>query len=156
MFPSLCSMFTYNIPFNPLEPIGLFVDFLYFIHMPPAVHVCTYKDFSIHLWNEAFVFYVNKYAIREVYIIIDKPDFLPPSRSIVHRNRYDSKCRSTPLCVPNISDNENIFHGSEYAAVLGDQEYKAQLIKYLSDKFLEFAILSNLPVFSLLKLCVKE
>ncbi len=124
--------------------------------MPPAVHVCTYKDFSIHLWNEAFVFYVNKYAIREVYIIIDKPDFLPPSRSIVHRNRYDSKCRSTPLCVPNISDNENIFHGSEYAAVLGDQEYKAQLIKYLSDKFLEFAILSNLPVFSLLKLCVKE
>ena len=126
-------------------PLALYVDLLYFIHMPPPASASTYLEFAVHLWNIAIKTYIQHFSVEEIYIVIDKPDFLPPPRTLVHVQRQ--KGNVVPLCIPNIKDGEQLCYGAEYSSLLGDKEYKAQLNKYLCTKFLEFALTANVPVF---------
>lgn len=143
LFPCVHSMFKDVCPYvNMCEPVAIYVDFLYFLHMPPPVNVATYNEFSEYLWRKIVGNYTSKYNIKEFYIIIDKPNYLPPPRSIVHKSRY-GKNKSIPLSIPDISDNGNMYHSAEYTTFLGDQEYKNKIICYLSNKFIQFALLST-------------
>ena len=144
--PTLSSMYCYNCPFNlDPYPVALFIDFLYFVHIPPPNHILTYKDFAKHLWNEAVELYVKEYNIGEVYIVVDKPEFLPPPRQIVHKSRK-SKTKPIPFCMPQIGDMDDIFHGKEYTTLLTDIEFKSQLLAYVFHQFINFAATSCVPV----------
>ena len=61
------------------------IDLLYFLHMPPPPIVLTFSDYFDHLWQQT----ISRYSIRQnayhVYLAINKPDFLPPPRSLVHQ-----------------------------------------------------------------------
>ena len=64
---------------------------------------------------------------------------LPPPCSIVHEQRHD-RANALPFAMPVIKDDERLYHGSEYASLLADNDFKMNLIKYLSNKFLEFSV----------------
>lgn len=49
--PSLSGMFLSDSIFNDTEPLSLYLDFLYFIHMPPPATLLTYSDLALHLWK---------------------------------------------------------------------------------------------------------
>ena len=145
---SLSPMFLNECLFNITSgPIALYLDFLYYIHIPPPVTVITYLDLAVNIWNTAVKSFINQFNVEEIYVVIDKPAFLPPPRDLVHKQR-SKKASSVPLCTPTIiKDSEHISYGSEYTSLLTDEIYKSELIKYLSIKVLEFAVSADVPLF---------
>ena len=124
--------------FGISDPIALYVDFLYFLHMPPPPNIVTYCDLALHLWNKAIKRFLSQYNV-EVYIIVDKPDYLPPPRYIVHDQRARANRGSlVPVSHSTIEDNTAVYHGSQYTSMFCDIEYKSSLISYLCHKFLEY------------------
>ena len=73
-----------------------------------------------------------------LYIVIDKPDFLPPPRSIVHKSRASTqKSDQDSIVEPVVADEYEIPHGKAYSSMLAKcTEFKAELIEYMTSKFL--------------------
>ena len=80
-----------------------------------------------------------------IYIVIDKPDFLPPPRSIVHKARSSkSKSNQDSITEPTVSDESQIPHGNAYTSFLAKyQGFKAKLLEYLTETFLSHATSST-------------
>ena len=133
---SLSPMFLNECIFNITSgPIALYLDFLYYIHIPPPVTVNTYLDLAVNIWNIAVKSFINQFNVEEIYVVIDKPAFLPPPRDLVHKQR-SKKASSVPLCTPTIiKDSEHISYGSEYTSLLTDEMYKSELINTCPSKF---------------------
>ena len=77
---------------SPPRDLGVIIDLLYFIHMPPLPSVSTFCDYFQVLWQQTVGKYVFQHQASHIYIVIDKPDYLPPPRSIVYKSR-SSKSR---------------------------------------------------------------
>ena len=55
---AIAKMFMTECIFNHTSgPLALYVDLLYFIHMPPPASASTYLEFAVHLWNIAIKTY---------------------------------------------------------------------------------------------------
>ena len=92
------------LSFNPRD-LGIIIDLLYFIHMPPPPSVSTFYDYFQVLWQQTVGKYVTHHQASYTYIVIDKPE-----SQIPHGKTYSSllaKC----------------------------QGFKAKLIEYLTEKF---------------------
>ena len=78
--------------------------------------------FPSHLCTVIDMLTVGKYAIQKgsthVYLVIDKPDYLPPPRSIVHTSR--GKRNQEDSLDPVIRDDATIPHSNSYSAVLAN------------------------------------
>ena len=147
---ALTEMFkdTLNFNFFPNAPIALYVDFLYFMHMPPPFTVVKYHELASHLWKLAVTKFLGNNNVREVYIVIDKPDFLPPPRNIVHELRSANvNTHTNTLSKLSITDDDDVLHGSHYASFISDKGYKSLLVEYLCKKFLEISLKYNIPLF---------
>ena len=57
-------------------PLALYLDFLYFVHMPPPATALTYLDLALHLWKVTVKAYMYEFknCLHEIYVVIDKPD----------------------------------------------------------------------------------
>ena len=121
---------------NPTPELVVIIDLLYFLHMSPPPTVLTFGEYFDHLWQQT----INQYSIRQgafhVYLVIDKPDFLPPPRSIVHQSRASRSDQDTSPD-PVIEDDQIIPHNETYTSLLSkSNSFKTKLIEYLSNKFI--------------------
>ena len=79
--PTLEQMFVSQLP--PLEHPTVLIDLLY-VHMPPPSHINTFEQYVSYLWSVCVQSFKTKLNPETIYIIIDKPNYLPPPRDIVH------------------------------------------------------------------------
>ena len=109
----------------------------YLLHMPPPPSVATYLDYFHLLWQQTVKKYVLRHQSLYLYIIIDKPDFLPPPRTIVHTSRANkSKSSQDTIVSPEVTDESQIPHGKCYSAILANcTQFKVKLIEYVTSKF---------------------
>ena len=114
---------------HPTNTLSVIHDLLYYIHMPPGFGVDTVQDYFSSLWDRTVASY---YQCQYVYIIIDKPNFLPPPRTLVHQARSQKAKSSEPE--PNITDKTSIPHGNKYTSLLSVKSFEANLMKYLTNK----------------------
>lgn len=108
--------------------------------MPPTPNVVTFYDYFKSLWKQTIGKYVFHHKAKHIYIVIDKPSFLPPPRSIVHKSRA-SRTTQDVIVDPVISDESQIPHGSAYSSILAckSASFKSELIKYITSQFLDEA-----------------
>ena len=122
---------------SPPSDLCLIIDLLYYFHMPPPPEVITFSQYSTFIWDTS----VRKYGLHNkskfIYLVIDKPDFLPPPRVLVHQSRAKATQESQSLD-PEIGDEQPIPHDRAYTALLTSSEtFKQKLLKYLSTKMLQ-------------------
>ena len=58
-----------------LTDLAIIIDLLYYIHMPPPPDVVTFFEYFSFLWDCVFDRY--KRYCKYLYIVIDKPQYLP-------------------------------------------------------------------------------
>ena len=134
---ALTEMFkdTLNFNFFPNTLIALYVDFLSFMHMPPPFTVVKYHELASHLWKLVVTKFLGDNNVREVYIVVDKPEFLPP-RNIVHELRSANvNTHTNTLSKLSVTDDDDVLHGSHYASFISDKGYKSLLVEYLCKNF---------------------
>ena len=98
--------------------------------IPTRILVCIlFAPPSLLLFTILIVFYTC--------IIIDKPDFLPPPRTIVHTSRAKkSKSSQDTIVPPEVTDESQTPHGKYYSAILANcTQFKVKLIEYVTSKF---------------------
>ena len=142
---SLCKYSEFTAAFSSTCPnicntnISFIIDFLYFVHIPPPPDVTTYSTYFSYLWERAIDRLGIKRGFDHIYIVIDKPEFLPPPRSLVHQSRADKagKLNDQPY---TISDDQTIPHNG-FTALLSLKEYKTDLVKYISFKLTSKCVL---------------
>ena len=136
---------TCSILSSPPRDLGVIIDLLYFIHMPPSPSVSTFYDYFQLLWEQTVGKYVTHHQASYIYIVIDKPDYLPPPRSIVHKSRSSkSKSNQDSTAKPTVTDESQIPHGKAYSSLLANyQGFKAKLIEYLTENFISHATSST-------------
>ena len=129
---------TCRILSTPPQDLSVIVDLLYFLHMPPPPPVITFNDYFHLLWQQTIGKYVLHHQAVYLYIVVDKPDFLPPPRSIVHKSRASTqKSDQDSIVEPVVADEYEIPHGKAYSSILAKcTEFKAKLIEYMTSKFL--------------------
>ena len=67
-------------------------------------------------------------------LVIDKPDYLPPPRSIVHTSR--GKRNQQDFLDPVIRDDATIPHSNSYSALLANStSFRRCLLQYLTENF---------------------
>ena len=134
--------FTTTFPYSSSTPddLCLIIDFLYFLHIPPPSDVETYSDYFSYLWQRVIEKLGVSRGFRQIYIVIDKPDFLPPPRQLVHQSRANkSGIKDHPY---TISDTQLIPHNG-FQSLLSTKTYKADLVKYISFKLTSKCILAS-------------
>ena len=133
---------------SPPRDLGVIIDLLYFIHMPPSPSVSIFYDYFQLLWQQTVGKYVTYHQVSYIYLVIDKPDYLPPPRSIVHESRSSkSKSNQDSIAEPTVTDESQILHGKAYSSLLAKcRGFKAKLIEYLTEKFISHAT-SNSTIF---------
>lgn len=116
--------------------LAIIIDY---IHMPPPPDVVTFFEYFSFLWDCVFDRYrKHKY----LYIVIDKPDYLPPPRKLVHASRKErvGSLTCSAYLDPEISDSSPIPHSQAYTSLLSSSEtFKWKLIQYISNKMIETA-----------------
>lgn len=130
---------------NPPQDLSAIIDLLYFLHMPPPPSIITFHDYFNLLWQQTVGKYVYRHQALYIYIIIDKPDFLPPPRSIVHKSRaHTHKSNQTSNAEPAVTDESQIPHGKTYSSFLSNSpSFKVKLVEYVTSKYLSQGISST-------------
>jgi hypothetical protein len=141
---SLCKHTEFTGAFITTSPTlcnTFIIDFLYFIHIPPPPDVANYSTYFSYLWERA----IDKLGIKRgfncIYIVFDKPDFLPPPRTLVHQSRAEKVGKLNDQPYP-IADNQEIPHNG-FTALLSLKEYKADLVQYISFKLTSKSVLTS-------------
>ena len=129
MFTDDCPFF--SVPhFGPSIDVSVILDFLYYIHRPPPPDISTY-DYFQYLWN--IVISGNVDICKYLYIVIDKPDYLPPPRKLVHEARR-KKSGCFRGVEPVIVDNAPLPHGKIFEQLLALPSFKSKLIHFITKK----------------------
>ena len=130
---------------SPPHDLSVIVDLLYFIHMPPPPSVITFHDYFHLLWQQTVGKYVFKHKALYLYIVIDKPDFLPPPRAIVHRSRTNTQKSNLASAVePVVTDDSLIPHEKAYSSILAKcPQFKVKLLEYITSKYQTQAVSST-------------
>ena len=134
--------FVHNCPYFDMSPLptdlAIIIDLLYYIHMAPPPDVVTFFEYFSFLWDCVFDRY--KRYCKYLYIVIDKPEYLPPPRKLVHACRKE-RAGSLTYLDPEISDSSPIPHSQAYTSLLSSSEtFKCKLIQYISKKMIENAL----------------
>ena len=80
-----------------------------------------------------------QHRAAHVIIVLDKPDFLPPPRSIVHTTRARS-AQDTKVD-PTVAADEHIPHSRTYSSLLSaSQTFKSNLLEFIMTQLIEKAV----------------
>ena len=134
-FVTTCPFFT-----NPPSDLEMIVDFLFFLHQPPPPDICKLAAFSDYPWERI----VLKLGIERGAKIVDKSQYLPPPRKILHTTR-SGKTGTMGAHEFTIKADAPIPHGKTYQQLLANKDLKSSLIAYILSSFREKALSSPLP-----------
>ena len=124
---------------HPPQDLCVIIDMLYYVHMPPPPNVTTFNEFFTHLWNQTVGKFVFQHRAAHVIIVLDKPDFLPPPRSIVHTTRARS-AQDTKVD-PTVAADEHIPHSRTYSSLLSaSQTFKSNLLEFITTQIIDKAV----------------
>jgi hypothetical protein len=126
------SMFISRPPFD-ISSSEVIIDFLKFIHEPTPPDIGTYKSLALYYWKNIIMKYGFSRGVSAVTIVIDKPDFLPAIRQIVHSERIKKSNQHKDLNYV-ITDNGQALHGMSHMDAVKDAKYKMALIQYLQSR----------------------
>ena len=121
----------------PHKILSVILDFLYYIHRPPPPDISTFSEYFQYLWNAAVT--RNLSISKYLYIVIDKPDYLPPPRKIVHEGRR-KKSGYFRGVEPVIEDNAPLPHGTTFDQLLALTSFKSKLIHFITQKIIQASI----------------
>ena len=117
---------------TPTLDLCVIVEFLYYLHIPPPPDVSNFADFASFLWLSIVKVYAIDLHCRYIYIVVDKPEFLPPSRTLVHKSRSKKSGRYSGH-EPQVTGPTPVPHGKSYSSLLSSSKvFKANLIKYIT------------------------
>ena len=136
IFPSFMSTM---LPFDfSQKDTEVVIDFLKFVHKPPAITIATYQEFSRFLWDNVVCAYGFDRGAKIVTLVFDKAQYLPRIRDIIHEER--SQKHAMPFTCPSqINHGDEVPHGQLFAAALSNEKYKSLLINYLSNALCDTA-----------------
>ena len=83
--------FTKSLP-TSYDNVCLITDFMCYIHIPPPSTTVTYSEYFNYLWTIATTHSAGN--TTSIVFVFDKPEHLPPPRTLVHEKR--AKGKSTP------------------------------------------------------------
>ena len=142
------AMFYANLPTPVNSHFEVIIDFLKFLHEPTPPDIATYAELATYLWNTVVLKLGFYRGASCVTVVIDKPEYMPKIRDIIHKERK-SKLKASvnhnshTYQKINISDNLTCLHGTEYTSALQDSVFKTKLIDYITAKFKEKAMEMN-------------
>jgi hypothetical protein len=117
----------------------IIIDFLKYVHNPTPHDIKNYKELAEYYWTNV----VRKIGFRPgactVTVVIDKPDYLPITRNVIHAERKKGKHEVVSYSSCQVDDFEAIFLGTNHTTAIADPLYKANLLAYLARKFIYFA-----------------
>ncbi len=116
--------------------VCIIIVFLYYAHAPTP-EIVSFYDFS-SLWTKIVQKYAFYYKCTRVYLVIDKPEYLPPPRRLLHQSR--SQESGVSLLTPKVLDSAPIPHGKNYTALLSSSTFKANLIHFYTEHFITRSI----------------
>ena len=58
-----------------------------YLHMPPPSHITTFEQYAAHLWSMCVQTFKTRLNPSQIYIVVDKPQHLPPPRDLVRTLR---------------------------------------------------------------------
>ncbi len=114
------------------------LDFLKEIHKPPPPNITSFNLFANHLWSRIFNLAFS--VANTCTIVIDKTEFLPPIRQLLHMERKEKSPSSTCLLPEKITGEEELPHGSYFTTALTNESFKKRLIDFVCFKFVELAM----------------
>ena len=100
---------------TPTPDLCVIVDFLYYLHIPPPPDVSNFADFASFLWLSIVKVYAIDLHCRYIYIVIDKPEFLPPPRTLVHKSRSKKSGRYSGHEL-QVTGPTPVPHGKSYSS----------------------------------------
>ena len=135
------SMFLTNLPFD-ITSAEVIIDFLKFLHEPTPPNVKSYHQLAEYYWKHVIMKLGFDRGATFVSVVIDKAQFVPPIRQIVHDERKGKgKGKDISKDVPegDIGDELPCVNGKVHTQSLKNQDYKLNLITYLREKFIVMA-----------------
>ncbi len=138
-FQDTCPLLSQLSSHRDVSDVCVIVDFLYFIHIPPTPDIVSFYDFFTSLWARIVQKYAIHHQCKRIYIVIDKPEYLPPPRLLVHQSR-SKRSGSYAGPTPKITDSATIPHGKNYTALLSSATFKADLLDYLTKQFITHSV----------------
>ena len=89
--PEFNACFTNSLP-SSYDNVCLIIDFMCYIHMPPPSTTITYSEYFNYIWTMS----TNHFAgnTTSIIFVFDKPQYLPPPRTLVHEKRAKGKSTS--------------------------------------------------------------
>ena len=133
---------TYNCPNNDFEII---VDFLFYLHQPPPPDILTYNSFADYMWKKVVLNLGVQRGAKFLRIIVDKPQYLPKPRQLLHASR-SSKSGVSDGNECEITSEGEIPHGKEFQQLLANKELKSKLVTYLMNSFRQMAMQIDLSI----------
>ena len=138
--PGLESVFDTVLPLNMANETEVIVDLLKFIHCPPAPDLKIYQDLVDSYWHQVVMKLGFKRNAEVVTLVIDKPDFLPLIRSLLHSERKTKQSKVNVKTPPTeIKLDDPLLFGQNYATALQNKVYKVEIINILSTGLMEKA-----------------
>ena len=117
------------------DNVCLITDFMCYIHIPPPSTTVTYSEYFNYLLTIATTHSAGN--TTSIVFVFDKPEHLPPPRTLVHEKR--AKGKSTPYNFEKLI-NLPVPQGKEYASLLTVHEYKCKIVQYISNKLVSTCI----------------
>ena len=124
--PNFKNMFQANIPFAiAQQPTEVIIDFLRYLHAPPAPDLKTYKELSDYVWEKVIMTLGFGRGATHVTVVIDKEEFLPPLREIIHRERKNENWSVIKnFASLLVGDQKPLLFGSDFISALQSKLFK--------------------------------
>ena len=135
------NIFQPQLPFTLSNDSDVIIDFLKFLHEPTPPDLKTYSDLATYYWKSVIEKLGYHRGAQTVTIVIDKPEYLSPIRSIIHKERkHKLKNTAQEVDKVNITDDGYVPHGTQYTSALQISNFKSKLITYLVNTFTQMAL----------------
>jgi hypothetical protein len=137
----LQSMFSATLPFSLLQA-EVIIDFLRYLHCPPPPDVETYGQLFNYFWDDLIIQQGFRCkGVNVVTLVIDKPRYMPNFRSLIHSERKEKSKAGDEFVITKLSveSDDAIYKGSLFGQALQHEQYKANIIQFLTGRFIEKA-----------------
>ena len=134
IFATTCSLLTAN-----QTAFDFVIDFLWVLHQLPPSQGVSLLEFCQYMWHQIVVKMGFLRGAGRITIVIDKPKFLPPPRQLLHSVRQNKVGVESKSSYQVPSPSEKMPLGKEYACAVATPDFKAGLIEFAAETFMQLA-----------------
>ena len=135
IFATTCSFLTAN-----QTEFDFVIDFLQVLHQPPPCQGVSLLEFCQYMWRQIVVKMGFLRGAGRVTNVIDKPEFLPSPRQLLHSVRQKKVGVESKSFYQFPSPSEKMPLGKEYACALATPDFKAGLTEFAAETFMQLAM----------------